>query len=57
MMQVQFRFVGDGVWRSFLMPATLPAAWTLARAAKTLQQPEAVQIQPSRPAQALDIRA
>jgi hypothetical protein len=58
MMQVQFRFAGDGLWRSFLAPAPLQAAWTLARAAKALHQPQAVQIQPSKAAApSVDIRA
>jgi hypothetical protein len=57
MIQVQFRYPGDGVWRSFMLPAALPAALTLAKAAKTLQQPQAVQLQPSGQGPALDLRA
>ena len=56
MVQVQLRDNGQAVWRALLLPVTLPAAQTVAKAARTLNLADQVQVAPSQaPARLLDL--
>ena len=56
MVSVQLRYAGEGVWRPLTLPTSVEVAQTLARAAKTLDIADQVQIAPSPPARALDLK-
>jgi hypothetical protein len=47
MVQVQLQNFGDGLPHPFLLPVSLPAAQTLAKAARTLNLADEVSIVPS----------
>jgi hypothetical protein len=48
MVRVQLRYSGEGLWRPMTLPTSVDVAQTLARAAKTLQIADDVQISPIR---------
>jgi hypothetical protein len=56
MVQVQLKDYGQGIWRALLLPVSLLAAQTVAKAARTLNLADQVQVAPTRPSgRALDL--
>lgn len=49
MVSVQLRDNGQGVWRVFLLPVTVLAAQTIAKAATSLKMADHVRIAPPEP--------
>ena len=49
MVSVQLRYAGEALWRPMTLPTSVAVAQTLARAAKTLNIADQVQVTPSAP--------